>query len=178
MLWFYHSQLLSLENKWLREILPKCIKTWGGDRGKKTKPETSWYCALTGQEAMNSETQKILLIIIKSFFFFCCAGGQTLQNASQGGCGVFFNGHIQKSAGWAMGDLLSLAWLEQGMDQMSSEMSISLYHNTEKWLGLYQHCWWNSESSLTHWVPSSDQLKGNKQSLGHVSEWKKLFFNF
>lgn len=158
-LWFYHSQLLSLENRRLREILPKCRKTWGGARGKKTKTETSQYCALTGQEAMNSEIQEILIVII---LFFYCAGGQTLQNASQRGCGVFFNGNIQKWTGWVMGNLLSLTLLEQGLDQMSSERSTSLYHNSVKWLLLYQHFLWNSESSLAHWVPSSDQLKGNK----------------
>lgn len=31
--------------------------------------------------------------------FFYCAGGQTLQNASERGCGVSFNGDIQKSTG-------------------------------------------------------------------------------
>lgn len=31
-----------------------------------------------------------------------------------------------------MGNLLSLTLLEQGLDQMSSEMSISLYHTSVK----------------------------------------------
>lgn len=109
-LWFYHSQLLSLENRRLREISPKCIKTWGGVGGKKTKPETSQCCALTGREAMNTEIQKILIIIIKTFF--------TMQVVKH--CKMLpreavespSHGDIQESTGWAMGSLLPLTLLE------------------------------------------------------------------
>lgn len=77
--------------------LTKAYKNLRWGQGKKDKAGDFSVLFTDREEAMNSEIQRILIIIIKTSFY--CAGGQILQNASQRGCGVSFNGNIQKSAG-------------------------------------------------------------------------------
>lgn len=109
-----------------------CIKTWGGAGGKKTKPETPRCCALTGQEAMNSEIQKILIMIRKKTLFFTVQVVKhckmLLREAVESPLMEIFKSQLDEL--WA----ICSRWLclSRGWTRWAPEVSTNLYQDSVK----------------------------------------------
>lgn len=66
----------------------------------------SQWCPVTGKEAMSTNKKHMEFHLNIRKMFLSCKSGQTLEQATQGGCGVPILGHTQTQLDTIQGSLL------------------------------------------------------------------------